>query len=629
MRYIGGKSLLADSIVETIQKNTKNVKSVIDIFAGSGCVSVRFKKEGYKVYSNDALYFSYVLNRCAVEINSTPSFKALGIDDPISYLNQLKIEDTHFSLDDCFIYKNYSPNSSCTRMYFQPRNAVKIDIIRMTIEEWHKTELINEDEYFYLLSALISAVPYISNTAGVYGAYLKYWDNRANNELKLTAPKLIYSQLRSKAFNLMCNDILPCIEADVLYADPPYNSRQYLPNYHILETIARYDRPEIKGITGMRCYDGQLSDFCKKKEVRGAFEKMIELANVRYVAISYNNEGLLSTEELTDICKKYAANGTFKLIETDYRRYKSKQPNNKNGLREQLYFFEKKNVQRNVFNKSPLNYIGGKYKILPQLFKLFPNNINTMVDLFAGGCDVCANIKANSVYANDINSYIIDIYRSMAKMSIEDLLSYIDKTILREGLSATNKEAYIRFRKKYNDSDNKNPIDLYILMCYSFNFQCRFNNHHEFNSPFGKDRSRFSQTMRENLVKFHENIQNIVFTSMNFKRFDISNLGNGDFIYADPPYLITTGNYNDGRRGFEGWSQSDDLALFDLLDRANNQGVKFALSNVTEHKGLTNVRLIEWARKYNTHNIDSNYKNCSYHGKNTDKKTTEVLITNY
>ena len=135
--------------------------------------------------------------------------------------------------------------------------------------------------------------------------------------------------------------------------------------------------------------------------------------------------------------------------------------------------------------------------------------------------------------------------------------------------------------------------------------------------------------MRRNLIKFHKNIQNIQFSSLNFKEYDISHLQEGDFLYADPPYLITTGSYNDGKRGFEGWSQADDLALFDLLDKANAQGVKFALSNVIEHKGLVNKTLIEWAKKYNLHYICYDYKNCSYHGKNTDKRTVEVLITNY
>jgi adenine-specific DNA-methyltransferase len=629
VRYIGGKTLLLDLIIETIKNNTQNVQSVIDVFAGSGSVSQRLKKEGYKVYSNDFLYFSYVLNRGQIDINKPPVFNKLEIKDPITYLNNLKIEDTNFSLNDCFIYNNYCPNDSCNRMYFQPQNAIKIDIIRMTIEKWFKDDLISENEYFYLLSSLIAAIPYVSNIAGVYGAYLKFWDKRTYNDLELKPIELISSKVKNKSFNENFEDILPNIKADVLYADPPYNERQYLPNYHILETIAKYDYPEISGISGMRDYKNKKSTFCKKSTVKSAFERMIKLADVRYIVISYNNESLLSTEELSEICKKYAKKDTFKLIEVDYRRYKSKNPNKKQGLKEQIYFFEKDNIPPESFDKSPLNYIGGKYKLLPQITKLFPDDINTMVDLFAGGCDVCTNINAKNIYANDINSFIIDIYKSMANMTIQELLTYIDDIIQKEGLSLTNREAYNKFRDKYNADVNKNPIDLYILMCYAFNHQCRFNNKHEFNTPFGKGRSSFNQKIRKNLIKFHENIQGIKFTSMDFKDFDISKFGSGDFIYADPPYLITKGSYNDGKRGFKGWCKDDDIALFQLLDKANAKGIKFALSNVIEHKGLMNEELKKWSEKYKVHYLNYNYKNCNYHGKNTEKKTIEVLITNY
>jgi site-specific DNA-adenine methylase len=116
---------------------------------------------------------------------------------------------------------------------------------------------------------------------------------------------------------------------------------------------------------------------------------------------------------------------------------------------------------------------------------------------------------------------------------------------------------------------------------------------------------------------------------MDFKDFDISKFGSGDFIYADPPYLITKGSYNDGKRGFKGWCKDDDIALFQLLDKANAKGIKFALSNVIEHKGLMNEELKKWSEKYKVHYLNYNYKNCNYHGKNTEKKTIEVLITNY
>ena len=141
--------------------------------------------------------------------------------------------------------------------------------------------------------------------------------------------------------------------------------------------------------------------------------------------------------------------------------------------------------------------------------------------------------------------------------------------------------------------------------------------------------SSFNSSIKSNLIKFHRNIKNIVFSESDFRDFDISFLSKGDFVYADPPYLITTGTYNDGKRGFNGWSKNDDVDLFKLLDALNEKGVKFALSNVLEHKGKFNDCLINWSKKYKIHYINYDYKNSNYHGKNTDKKTIEVLITNY
>lgn len=279
------------------------------------------------------------------------------------------------------------------------------------------------------------------------------------------------------------------------------------------------------------------------------------------------------------------------------------------------------------FIKSPLNYIGGKYKILPQITKFFPKKIDTFVDLFAGGLDVAINVKANKIVCNDINNYVIGIYKAFQNKTIDELLEYIDKTIRNNHLSMMNQEAYKRFREHYNKT--KNPLDLYVLVCYSFNYQFRFNSKHEYNNPFGKDRSSFNLTMRQNLIKFHEKIKDINFQAMNFKDYDIAALGPGDFLYADPPYLITCGSYNDGKRGFEGWSEDDDRALFDLLDTLDEQGVKFALSNVSEHKGEKNILLIKWKSKYHTHRINFNYNNSNYQSTSKDNITKEILVTNY
>ncbi len=340
MRYIGGKSLQINKINSVISSETISVSSVIDLFAGSGVVSQNFKSQGYKTISNDFLFFSYVLQRCLIVLNKKPRFNKLGINDPIKYLNELEFENTGLEKSECFIYNNYSPTGNCERMYFQPDNALKIDIVRLTIQKWYDHALINEDGYYYLLAALINAVPYVSNITGVYAAYLKYWDDRTFNPLVLKEPTIINNRKKNSCFNVDYKELLGR-KCDLLYADPPYNSREYLPNYHILETIARYDYPEISGVTGVRKYDNQKSVFCKKNTVANAFKTLVRDCKCKYILISYNNEGLLSTSELCDICAQYAVDDSFKLYEFDYRRYKNKIPNNKAGLKEQLYFLRR------------------------------------------------------------------------------------------------------------------------------------------------------------------------------------------------------------------------------------------------------------------------------------------------
>ena len=279
------------------------------------------------------------------------------------------------------------------------------------------------------------------------------------------------------------------------------------------------------------------------------------------------------------------------------------------------------------YNKSPLNYIGGKYKILPQILEYFPQSIDNFIDLFAGGLDVATNVNSKKTFCNDINFYTIQIYEAMQKKSINEILDYIDDRINEFQLTKTNGEAYKKFRAYYNKT--KNPLDLYILVCYSFNYQFRFNNKHEFNNPFGKNRSCFNPTIRDNLIKFHGTIKDFVFSAENFRDYNISFLGKSDFLYADPPYRITVGSYNDGKRGFEGWNKEDDIILFNRLDDLDSSGVKFALSNVSKHKGLVNDELVSWTKKYNVHQIEKNYKNSSYQVKDKSSMTKEILVTNY
>ena len=281
---------------------------------------------------------------------------------------------------------------------------------------------------------------------------------------------------------------------------------------------------------------------------------------------------------------------------------------------------------------SPMNYIGGKYKILPQILPLFPENIGTFIDLFCGGCNVGINVPAKKTIFNDNLSYLIELYREFISLSKEEILNHIDNRINQFNLSLTNKDGYLELRKLYNSE--KNPLDLFVLVAYSFNHQIRFNNSHEFNNPFGKERSCFNEHMKSNLLDFLNalNKNSVDFTSFNFDEFDFSMLSSNDFVYCDPPYLITTGTYNDGKRGFTGWNEAEEEKLLNILDDLDKRNICFALSNVIEHKGKENLILKDWITRNNYYvsYLAKNYSNSNYHTIDRNPNATiEVLVTNY
>ena len=289
-------------------------------------------------------------------------------------------------------------------------------------------------------------------------------------------------------------------------------------------------------------------------------------------------------------------------------------------------------MEKNKFIKSPMNYTGGKYKLLPQILPLFPTEIDTFVDLFTGGGNIAVNVEAKKIIANDNETHIIDIYKTFQKYEIEELIKTIELAIQRFGLTIENADNFNNFRTYYNKHIEDGysfimPIMLYVLICYSFNHQFRFNSKGEFNMPFVKNRSQWNDTMKKNLINFHKVIteKNIIFTNNDFNELKIDKLTSNDFVYCDPPYLITCATYNEK----DGWNQTHEKDLLTLLDRLNSKGVKFALSNVLFSKGKTNDILIEWSKKYNVHHLDYTYQNCNYHTKDKDSKPDEVLITNY
>ena len=213
----------------------------------------------------------------------------------------------------------------------------------------------------------------------------------------------------------------------------------------------------------------------------------------------------------------------------------------------------------------------------------------------------------------------------------ENCLKRIDSYIAEYGLTKENREGYLALRAWYNDTLNpfitQDPLMLYTLICYSFNNQIRFNGKGAYNMPFGKGRSSFNPSLRDKFVAFVDRLQeiDIEFFHNDFRKIKVEGLGANDFVYCDPPYLITVASYNENG----GWGEQDEIDLLAKLDEIDNAGVKFALSNVLESGGKENTILKEWAKKYKVNYLDHTYSNCSYHKKDKVSKDIEVLITNY
>ena len=349
MRYIGNKQNLVSIIYQTLQQYGVSGNSFFDAFSGTVSVGKFFKRLGYQVFSADLMYYSYVLQKAYIENNSEPNFEKLlekieicennlfssPLNSVLSYLNNIPDKKG-------FIYHNYTPNGKEKRMYYTDKNGLFIDKVRWQIQEWYEQQWISENEFFILCASLIETVPFYANISGVYAAFHKKWDNRALKTMFLREPEIVINKKDNFCF---CGDtrfILDKINADIFYLDPPYNQRQYAPNYHLLETIACYDNPEIKGISGMRDYSKQKSRFCNQQTALDELEFFVKNGKYRYLVLSYNNEGIMPQGTILEILKSNANN--VELVNFDYLRFKSNnngESHRKKYIQEQLYIVSK------------------------------------------------------------------------------------------------------------------------------------------------------------------------------------------------------------------------------------------------------------------------------------------------
>lgn len=331
MNYIGSKNKLSVFLKKSIHGvvgNDLTNKTFCDIFAGTGAVARSFKTQVKQIISNDLEFYAFVLNKNYIENHK----EIIGVEKYINELNNLKLKQG-------FIYKNYCLGGGTNRQYFSDENGLKIDTIRQKIEHWKNKQEINDNLYFFLLASLLESADKVANTTSVYGAYLKHLKKRAQQNLILISAIFELNDNEHQVFNEDSNQLIKKIEGDILYLDPPYNQRQYGSNYHLLNTIAKYDEFTPKGVSGLREYVG--SSYCRKRTVVNSFEDLIKNAQFKHIFLSYSNEGLMEGEIIRKIMQKY---GKYDLVATEYQRFKAdKNRFNKEGkTTEYLHILEKK-----------------------------------------------------------------------------------------------------------------------------------------------------------------------------------------------------------------------------------------------------------------------------------------------
>ena len=339
MNYIGSKLSLLEFLEKSIEKIVdKNSRVFCDLFAGTGAVGTYFKRKGYKVIANDIQYYSFVLNKQYIENHQ--HLKFTKITKILPELNNIEITKRKSFVCDYlssikgergFIYKNYcsggTKNQEFERQYFSDENGMRCDAIRMKIEEWKNEKLITDNEYYFLLATLLETIDKRANTASVYGAFLKQLKKTAQIPFVLKPAELIINDQKHKVFNEDINKLVGQIKGDILYLDPPYNQRQYATNYHILETIAKYDNPKIYGKTGLREYQDHKSLYCSRTQVKKAFKDLILKARAKYIFLSYNNEGLMTLDDIKEIMSLRGKYGNFT---KEYNRFKADKSENRN-----------------------------------------------------------------------------------------------------------------------------------------------------------------------------------------------------------------------------------------------------------------------------------------------------------
>lgn len=616
MRYLGNKKKLLDFIDYVISKYNIEGDTFADLFSGTSSVGDYFK-DRYTIIANDYMGYASVIAKAKLMNAGIPTFKKFqkryGML-PFEWLNQRVYKPSR----KYFIYNNYTPIGE--RMYFTEDNALKIDGMRIDIENLYKEETISEAEYAFLIASLLESVLKVSNTSGTYQAFLKFWEQRSLKNFTIMPLEICEKALygNNTIFNENTNKLVRHISGDIAYIDPPYTITQYTNAYHILETITRYDAPDIFGKTGRRS-NRELSGYSNKQKVAAEFEDLFRQIDFKHVLVSYSNQSLITLEELVSIAKKFAVDEEVFVETSEYREYSTNNSSYKgeeDKLKEAIIYFRK----NQEIHKSPLNYSGSKDTLLPMITKQLPKHIGTFVDAMGGAFNVGANIVAmNKTFYFEYNRYVYEIVEMLVNTDSSEIIKQVEEIVQRYSLVKKDKAAYLKLREYYNEEE-KTAINLFVLQIYAFQNMIRYNASQKMNTPVGNN--EYCEGIAERIRSFTVRTQEYELVNGRYDTINYRDFPKDTLFYFDPPYFITNAEYNDGKRGLDGWDANNEVELLAYLHEIDQAGYKFMLSNVISHKGKVHHMLLDWVNEHGYNLINIGKTGIKY-------PREEVVITNY
>ena len=303
IKYLGSKRVLLPWIGETIQA-ISGPCSVIDLFSGTSRVGHHLKRLGYQVHSNDLNTYAHALATCYV---------AADREEHIHKIPKILKEMSSLKPYEGYFCTNYCKDSR----FFQPHNGGRIDAMR----DWIEAQDFEVEQRAILLVSLMEAADRVDSTCGLQMAYLKNWAQRSYQNLELRMPEVLERSVVGKgsAVNLDALDATNVLSAEIAYLDPPYNQHKYLGNYHIWESLVRWDKPEVYGVARKRIdVRERVSPFNRKKQIQKALREVILNLDVHHIVVSFNNEGYISKEEMMELLSE---RGRVIALENIHKRY--------------------------------------------------------------------------------------------------------------------------------------------------------------------------------------------------------------------------------------------------------------------------------------------------------------------